>query len=1817
MPALTAFQERARQLETNGELDGTREAEVIRLAQDDNLRMRTLSKGKQVDPTSLDTIEKVAQHLEGRFFIERENLPSALRSEEASTLTPGEIRNDPTVTETESRARSFAEISTEIDNLKEADPSQEAFRQQLDDINKLETKIKTGNPLTEPRVQELMQAQGIEVTGDTKKDFINARSVVADERFALQRIFDDTELAGLMKRQNDLKKEQAKRKANAVIRKKSALSKEGKELLTKTPNPTRKDFNLLRARDPSSRFLLFGKDESGDVVGIRPHAMIQKNFQKMFGGQGRKYDKETVAAAFSSGMADLMINENISLINESFSNDAIVFTDANKHPFTIGEIGALSTARELKMAKSGAEVLLTRLKADDSRKQKPDYIAAINARVKELTRSQAGAKRAEEYAKVVTADLIKVDAELQQLASQKVGAEKAVANAEVSVRELITKDGPTDPANLDYLQQRIHFTLLHAHKAAEGKLLQYQFKDAQDLEIHKLQSPFSREQFINDTKGPILIGEFTKIVNDLQVDIQTEMDAITAEKKRMQQPGERFEFQMRTTRNDSTISLSQAEELYDSLLQEQQYRLDAQAEDKKTLVSMVTRYKKDAKRLNTASKRRVAVIDKQLEQHSNFFKKNAAKFKSIAPAVKSFAKVSATLREMNEKISNKNSNRTFLLKEVRGLENASRPPDLFITDTMRKYSPHLIQAISQDPNEFRSRQKTEFEELFGFEKDKQNVTHFANAAEISAYTRLQNEIIELKDKMDEQDLHPQQSFEFQKDTSLANQLKAKQLALKSFYVNRQSEPRTLTLDEQTVKGESDKTKRNQKANRNVLKPIAAAVKQIAGRIKATADVLSTEEAMAAWNMTKQQLHESNGMYFKGQIWVKENLSPAVMREVVAHELGHGIFENELRVASAQVQTAIRNEFDAWRESVRGMSVHSVIQSKAAFATARKYITESKDRAVSTLSTEDQAYLLDFEEWFADQVAVYEGTKPTTLIGKFFAKIGNLIKKVMGRQTQSSVREFLDGIEQRSWVASAINRGRRFTEYARANRAITDDTLMSHLMKSATSSLSDVQTLSEMLPTIFTKADLSLLGRAFTQGNVRSQMARLYPDSAITFFDESVSRTVAAGLVQWAHGQLQVGPKVTSVYQKATQKLATALKGKTDQQKQNAALDAIKQGKAMLGHISDLGLTAQRTDAKRFKDVENIAEFMHSIGDVFEKVFISANDRLYGTKNPALIKLAQMFHSRTGTRLIKQGYFQEKQRNVGRYLSSASNVLKPLSTEQKQKVLQDLRTGNHTTNEAKGMRKIYNAMLAYANNNGVDLKLRKDYVPRVWNKEVVAQRRPELEQLLEEHGIKDPKEAVDRLMGLEEREIEEWIVPYTPSLAAAKKRGLGGIPDTVLAEAGFLSNDLEYLTVNYIESLVKRVEYTKRFGEQNEKIIEITKDAERLGATEGDIELMHSYIQAMMGITGHETNQALASMLGLKAPPPEQKINPVIQQALSTVLVVRNLALLSLAMFTSLADPLGISVRSGSLRDTGVALKTGLQEIWNSATGQQSSVHELANALGILESHMENVALQWEYGGTYMAPWARKVNDEFFKWTGLTGLTRLTRSMALGASHSFIARHASDPNEASLRYLEELNLTPEEVWLTPDGKSVRILTFEERSQAAQHERDRDDKVRAAMNQFVDESILRPNAAQRPIWASDPHYMLVFHLKSFMYSFHDRILRRAVTEMGEHNSVAPMVGLMMFVPALLMIDGLRDLIKHGGTPSYKENWDTTDYAFNAFERAGLFGIYQQGLDIKQSQQYGGTGAEALLGGVMFPFQLFTDPAELLPFQNLSSK
>jgi hypothetical protein len=89
-----------------------------------------------------------------------------------------------------------------------------------------------------------------------------------------------------------------------------------------------------------------------------------------------------------------------------------------------------------------------------------------------------------------------------------------------------------------------------------------------------------------------------------------------------------------------------------------------------------------------------------------------------------------------------------------------------------------------------------------------------------------------------------------------------------------------------------------------------------------------------------------------------------------------------------------------------------------------------------------------------------------------------------------------------------------------------------------------------------------------------------------------------------------------------------------------------------------------------------------------------------------------------------------------------------------------------------------------------------------------------------------------------------------------------------------------------------------------------------------------------------------------------------------------------------------------------------------------------------------------------------------------------------------------------------------------------------------------KIQGALNRFVDESVLAPNAGERPGWGNDPMWGLLFHLKQYVFSF-SKIVTKKVThelEMGEN----PMVGLhaAAFIPIMAASGFMRDAIQFAG-------------------------------------------------------------------------
>ena len=147
---------------------------------------------------------------------------------------------------------------------------------------------------------------------------------------------------------------------------------------------------------------------------------------------------------------------------------------------------------------------------------------------------------------------------------------------------------------------------------------------------------------------------------------------------------------------------------------------------------------------------------------------------------------------------------------------------------------------------------------------------------------------------------------------------------------------------------------------------------------------------------------------------------------------------------------------------------------------------------------------------------------------------------------------------------------------------------------------------------------------------------------------------------------------------------------------------------------------------------------------------------------------------------------------------------------------------------------------------------------------------------------------------------------------------------------------------------------------------------------------------------------------------------------------------------------------------------------------------------------------------------------------------------------------------------------------------------------------------ALARFVDESIVRPNAAERPVWASDPRLALVWQLKSFFYAYGKNIvggfLRESSSRVKEGaglNSAA--LPLLLAASTLLPLSmlglDLRERFKVGlawvlpgvspDDKNYRKSqdmeWDK--YSFEILDRSGVFGPFALAMPLfMESKRFG---------------------------------
>jgi len=217
----------------------------------------------------------------------------------------------------------------------------------------------------------------------------------------------------------------------------------------------------------------------------------------------------------------------------------------------------------------------------------------------------------------------------------------------------------------------------------------------------------------------------------------------------------------------------------------------------------------------------------------------------------------------------------------------------------------------------------------------------------------------------------------------------------------------------------------------------------------------------------------------------------------------------------------------------------------------------------------------------------------------------------------------------------------------------------------------------------------------------------------------------------------------------------------------------------------------------------------------------------------------------------------------------------------------------------------------------------------------------------------------------------------------------------------------------------------------------------------------------------------------------------------------------------------------------------------------------------------------------MSTKAKRVNEAFFRWNGMQMWTNATRIMGLSLAREFVNHHnqvlkGTIPGDKAISrgYLAELNLSEQDV----DNNDSDIM-------------------QAAYNLFVDEAVIRPDPAIRPVYGSDSRFALLFHLKGFLYGYHEIFLRQAwnlsqSTEGSFAMRMMPFIvlGALTLPLAAAGYEIRRKLPIFG---SDRPRGTPPEYFWELMKRSGNLGVYQLVSDMDEASDFGNPALTALGG------------------------
>lgn len=719
-----------------------------------------------------------------------------------------------------------------------------------------------------------------------------------------------------------------------------------------------------------------------------------------------------------------------------------------------------------------------------------------------------------------------------------------------------------------------------------------------------------------------------------------------------------------------------------------------------------------------------------------------------------------------------------------------------------------------------------------------------------------------------------------------------------------------------------------------------------------------------------------------------------------------------------------------------------------------------------------------------------------------------------------------------------------------------------------------------------------LFKAGEMPHVRAQLKELLAKhpAALAQIESDPEERVAYMFQFWAVGQ-HLGKPIFKVNDKAArnalERLADWIRGLlgvlSESEKAEQVLEALYEGKfadrnTVAAVIQDMKLD---TMTDKFRRVAG------PLAEVSDRLMLVATDRLRNFGVAPLDELADMFATEPGREQGGLRFLQRRSKAAAQYLNKVSALFDNATAAERAQALRNLQAMKPPSSKLeKDVRALLDELHDYMVKAGVErydadagkwraLDKIPNYFPRKWDVNKILSNEAEFKALLQEHGnvsleqqaaiVKSISHGDDH-DGLSEN---EYHLGYTPFSAAVNQRVLTFIDaSNAAAFAKFQNGDLADVLTSYIFQATHRAEFARDFDNDGGKIdAKIQEAAKYLSGKE--LAEVSNTVKGLVGTLGAD-------------------VNPRMKDLMSAAITTQNIILLPLTIFSQFIDALGVGLRANDATEAWNAFKRGMGDFAKAVSRKKRDQPdydvEMARTIGLIDEQNMLEAMGQAHAGAFMSQHARNINRKFFKWNGMESWNRSMRISAMVAGERFIQREIGND-----RYMNELGLDKSDVMVKPDG---RLAVTAEQMMALGASKSvakaRELKVQDALFRFVDGAVLRPNAAQRPVWMSDPHWMMIAHLKQFAFSFQKTILARVNNEF-EHGQMMPAAILAAYVPVTIA-SGLTKSMLTGQPIGDGGLVDILNYGVM---RSGILGSGSFGADAMTDLERGLLPGSSLIG------------------------